>query len=245
MSIGDSFIDLYKKNNWYNNNKTYDLCINYYQDNSDSINFLHNKSDYFFNYKGFYLHNFYNILKCNHFWKKYDFIMKTDDDLEVNYDNVNKLFKIISKNISLSQPRITGYSNWKYFSKEFNNLINDAVFIEIQTPVFRIDILHKVYNIIGEYLSYNLLSGFGIDIYWSSIILSKKIININFKHTKQTDINKSLTKLYKIYPWKEAYTYLNKKKIYLNEVNMLLYTIRNSNIKNISSFLLKYPNYGK
>ena len=218
ISVGDK--DYFKKNDFFNKKRNYDILINYYgSENIERINYFKKNADYFTRHKYTWLLNFYYVIKNNEFIKKYKYICKMDDDIVINYTKLNHLFNITNEqNATISQPSFLDFNlTYKCFKNKENSIFRNTRFIETQFPVFESNfLLNDVLPVIEDYLfNFKFQSGWAIDVIWSEIIGKdkKKIIvdNVSAKHMNKTNTGKN-SYYYKnnINPFKEASIFCKK-----------------------------------
>ena len=209
---------LHIKNNWTKRVKEFDLSILYYGKEEGKLERYKRGCQYFCEVEGPKWKNIYEILKNNNFWKKYKYIWFPDDDLEVDVEEVNKMFRIVNeRKIALSQPSLkdenVSHSNLLH-RKDIKEDVYKTDFIEIQMPCIRKE---EVETIVLRMLEENQdnISGWGFDHYWSREIKEKCIINsIIVRHTKGVQINSGFYKKYNINPFEEMRRF--KKKYNIN-----------------------------
>ena len=166
---------LHKK--WINKNANYDLVLIPYE----KINYINRlnctvtetkKGQKWKPIYQYILENFKIILN-------YDFIMIPDDDLDISYDKLNKLFAQIKfDKPAISQPSLSHKSYYLHaITLNFPNLYaRETSFVEIMTPIFNIEAL------ISLFWTFNLnSSGWGLEPLWYKIIKNKKFSNCQSK----------------------------------------------------------------
>lgn len=204
---------LHIKNNWTKNVREFDLCVLYYGKNEKMCEEYKKGCKYFCEVEGAKWKNIHQILKNNDFWKKYEFIWFPDDDLEVDVEQVNKMFKIVlEKNIGLSQPSLMN-ENVSHMGLLHRSEMGDvfkAEFVEIQMPCIR---KKEVETIVLPMLDENEdnISGWGFDHYWAKMIDEKYIVNrVIVRHTKPVSINSGFYEKFGINPFEEMRRFKNK-----------------------------------
>lgn len=130
----------------FKNNRKYDLCFFYKQKN------LENKK-----YSKFYFESnfdckfkdFYNIKNKINF-RKYDFIWFLDDDVLINYCDVDRFFKICKKyDLYLAQPAVRGDNPEFDFLKSRSEILFRIVnFIDMRVPLFKSEFLFNNIDLI-------------------------------------------------------------------------------------------------
>ena len=219
ISVGSK--DYFYESDLFNKNRNYDIALNYYDSkNISREKYLREKSDYYSEFKYTWLLNFYYVLTNFENINQYKYIAKIDDDIIINYKNLNRLFEITDKeNADISQPSFLDYNlTYKCFKNKENSSFRHTRFIETQFPVFKVDIiLDQILKLIHEYLfNFHFQSGWGLDAVWSEKIGNKKIIvdGIKAKHMKRTNLGKgSYYQKNNINPFKEASIYCRKYNI--------------------------------
>jgi hypothetical protein len=146
-----------------------------------------------------------------------------DDDIIVNYNNLNKLLNVANDNgFYLSQPAFIENDNlvYKRFKEKPDKIFDNSCFIETQFPVFEKNFLeNKVMPLIKDYVEeFNFQSGWGLDAVWSSIIDNEKkaiVYGTMCEHCRQVCVNieGSYYKENNIDPFMEAYEFCKKYNI--------------------------------
>ena len=147
---------------WINENMNYDIYLIYYGNNDDIYNKYKSKVTFiekrkgskFQNFKYFY-DNYINIIN------KYDRFFILDDDIIFNVNDINGMFKISRQyNLDICAPSFSQKSKLSYriTLHKPKTLLSYTNFIEVNTPLFNTNALHKLM----EKLDYSLI-GWGID----------------------------------------------------------------------------------
>jgi hypothetical protein len=167
--------------NWISNDRIFDIALIHYDDTEID----YSNVEYYVKIKG----QKYNIIKKfieNNLdiLDKYDYIWLPDNDIEISVIDVNKLFTISKENnLYLSQPSMSGYISHDITSKKTND-IRYTRFVEVLAPLFKNNILLKLYNTFDENES-----SWGYDYLWPFLLgypeMKIAILDqINMVHTK-------------------------------------------------------------
>ena len=196
------------KNNWHlKNDRNFDLCLNYFEDDSNKALLYEKDADYFFRLKGTKWQICISLLETNDFWKNYKYIWFPDDDLVFHLNDVNDMFTLVdSKSYLLAQPSLYNVNVSHIFLTNRGNKSTKIHFIEIQMPCFEINIFKKyIYNFLIDN-KWNK-SGWGFDLWWSNMkqVPVEKYLLHEFKvlHTKRMDINSGFYKKFNINPFQD------------------------------------------
>lgn len=171
---------------WISDNRMYDIALIHYDDSEINSS----KVEYYLKIKG----EKYNIIKkfieSNlYIFQKYDYIWLPDNDIQISVDDINELFKISADNdIYLSQPSMSGYYSHKITIKK-QNTIRYTNFVEVLAPLFKSDILLKLYHTFDENKS-----SWGYDYLWPFLLNYPEnkiaiIDQINMVHTKPIGVD--------------------------------------------------------
>lgn len=194
------------KNRWSGKEKEYDIAILYYGKDEGKREEYKRGCEYFGEVEGAKWRNIHEVLKRNDFWKKYRYIWFPDDDLEVEVEGVNRMFRIVEeRGIVLSQPSLKdeNVSHRGLIHREGGGEIERTEFVEIQMPCIRREEVEGVVMKVLEENEENI-SGWGIDHYWSRKIEEKWIINeVIVRHTKPVSVSGGFYKKFGIDPFKE------------------------------------------
>jgi hypothetical protein len=158
-SVGDntSFDSL-----WINDNMEYDVYIIYYGDNEDNFNKYKSKVKFIEKRKGSKFQNFkYFYDNYNDIINKYDRFFILDDDIILNVEDINNMFKISKQyNLDICGPSFLPESkiSWKITTHKPNVILTYTNFVEVNVPLFSKTALDKFMNV----LDYSLI-GWGID----------------------------------------------------------------------------------
>jgi len=204
--------------NWLSIEKdknNFDIIFICYEDN-DLVKNLTDKGYKAFKYKG----EKWSIIK--QFFKEhsevlefYDFFWFPDDDLDFDFNQINKLFEI-SKDYDfwLSQPSADGYTSHKITNKNPNYKFRFTNFVEIMCPLMSRYCLKQLI----ESFDYSK-SGWGLDILWPKILgfPTNKIAiidEITINHTKP--VGKNYSGRFEISPYEEMKLLLKKFDLQFN-----------------------------
>lgn len=210
-SVGDNSFH----KSWMGDN--IDLMLYYYGNNEEKIKEYKKDSKYFFSKK---INSKYDILQqiiVDNFSiiNKYEYIWLPDDDLDISYNNLCKMFAIMKKyDLWIAQPSVIGNINIeataqnKQYDMRYTNLI------EIMGPAFKLNIflyLSKTFGITK--------SMWGVENFWSILLGCPDdklaIIDcISMNHTKQS--TEAGYNRFGINP------YLERQKLFENNKNMII-----------------------
>ncbi len=150
---------------WINEESTFDLHLIIYD---DSYELFKTDSPYVFVNKGFKFKLFYKYLTENEkLMEQYDFFYMPDDDISIDYHNIQKLFDYMEKyELAVAQPAITNsFFSHKHTFRQENSILRYTNFVEIMQPCFSRDALKKVLFTFNE-----SISGWGIDFHWGILL---------------------------------------------------------------------------
>jgi hypothetical protein len=102
----------------------------------------------------------------------YEYICLPDDDIRTDAATLNRLFGYCAQyNLTLAQPALTewSYFSWPFTRRDKGTTLRWVNIIEAMTPVFRRDLMRKVYP---EFTT--TLSGWGHDAWWASLVEDKE-----------------------------------------------------------------------
>ena len=217
-------------NIWCEDNKNYDIFLCYY---GDSVNKVYKKYvDYYSERKGGKFQNF------DYFWNNpdnhhliessnsnpinlylYDKYFILDDDIIISTNEINELFELMDEyDLDMLQPSFDSIKS--KISHDLTRFIPNAKlhytnFIEVNTPMFRNEILKKCMEIYD-----NSLAGWGIDIlfmwYLGHNKPDKYAVIDKIKCINPFDVNDSEREIVKLQPnsvriskWNEVVKKLN------------------------------------
>jgi hypothetical protein len=158
-SVGDntSFDSL-----WINDNMEYDIYIIYYGDNEDIFNKYKSKVKFIEKRKGSKFQNFkYFYDNYNDIINKYDRFFILDDDIILNVEDINSMFKISKQyDLDICGPSFLPESkiSWKMTKHKPNIILTYTNFVEVNVPLFSKTALDKLMNVLDD-----SLIGWGID----------------------------------------------------------------------------------
>jgi hypothetical protein len=214
LCAGDT--SLHIANNWHSNARNFDLCIGYYGNNSDKEKQYRESADYFIPLKGPKWRNIITMLSSDSAldWEKYDYIWLPDDDIRLSVEDANTMFELASThNIPLCQPALFP-DNVSHLTlvhdPNFALPLRPVTFIEIQMPCFSMDAFKSIALPLLQDNHWSI-SGWGFDVYWSSKIDPKYVLNnVKALHTKPVNTCSSFYQAYNADPCKEMDTFLRK-----------------------------------
>lgn len=206
---------------WFGSEKNFDIFFCYYEDNEERKKLLDSLSDICIYQKG---SKFQNFQKCynKYNFDKYEYIWIVDDDIVLETEKVNELFKLAKEyNSPISQPSMhkNGRNMQPITIHQPGNIFRYNNFIEVGVMLFRKDIIKDLLTKIGKLLNEKKLFCYGIDIlctkyYYdekNKFIIFDKIITRNprqkekrgnkrecFKNFNQREIVKFADKLLKM-----------------------------------------------
>ena len=170
-SAGDN-TEFYK--HWLDKNREYDVWCVYYGNNDENYNKYEQLVDKIWRHKGSKFQNFYYIYNnYKELLNKYDNFFLLDDDIIINTDNINELFKISKKyNLWICQPAFTVDSkiSYPYFNKvNVNNYLRYVNYVEVGVPLF------SKYALF-EYMKWYdpILIGWGVDYFYIWVLGTNK-----------------------------------------------------------------------
>jgi hypothetical protein len=149
-------------NRWVSNDRIFDIALIHYDDTEID----YSNVEYYLKIKG----QKYNIIKkfieSNlDIFEKYEYIWLPDNDIEISVVDINSLFLISKeKDLYLSQPSMSGYISHNITSKKTND-IRYTRFVEVLAPLFKNNILLKLYNTFDENES-----SWGYDYLWPFLL---------------------------------------------------------------------------
>ncbi len=111
--------------------------------------------------------------------KQYDYVAMPDDDLQFTLGNWSQVFSLVERSgAALAQPSLDRRSFWMHdlVLRRKRFLYREVDFVEVMTPVFKVDFLLELYK------HFNLnKSSWGLDFLWSTLAKqsSRKIVVID------------------------------------------------------------------
>ncbi len=157
-------------NHWLGENRNYDVWCVYYGNNDNTFNMYGKLVDKIWKRKGSKFQNFHYIYtNYRELLDKYDRFFIVDDDIIISTNDINKLFNIsIKYDLWVCQPSFSEDS--KLAEGSFNktisgNYLRYVNFIEVNTPVFSKDSLHKFMRYYDP-----ILIGWGIDLLYMWVL---------------------------------------------------------------------------
>lgn len=175
---------------WDHPDRTFDLCVNYYGNNSDIATTYKAQADYFCRYTGGPWGNFRKLLEAETFWREYDWVWRIDDDIAISTENVMKAFEICDRfQFSIAQPSLEKDNiAYTHLTHQPGNIFRFVEFVEIQTPIFRKDVLGDLVFPLLTANSDCCDSGWGFDVTWSKLLQYRNLAVIDAvtgQHTKK------------------------------------------------------------
>lgn len=157
-TVGDNSLH----RNWNTKDADFDVCLIYFGENEGYFG----ESKYYKKEKGYKYHLLQNYLNENPWFTKYDYIWLPDDDIFMETNDVNKLFKFMSDyDLWLSQPSIIGHYGVKITLHQMGSLIRFTNWVEIMCPCFS----SKALNICKQSFKENN-TGWSIETIWNSLL---------------------------------------------------------------------------
>ena len=222
---------------WIDPNMEYDIYIIYYGDNDEIFNRYKEKVKYIDKRKGSKFQNFKYFYDTQiDIINRYDRFFILDDDIIINVNDINNMFKIsIEYNLDICQPSFlpSGKISWKITEHKKDILLTYTNFIEVNTPLFNktsLDNLMKVldYSLIGWGIDLLYIWANGIDKDKSYAIIHKiTCINPRDEHKKSKKYELASIKNYNL-----------RENIWIDYANKIncpiefnIYMIEHSNIE--------------
>ena len=149
---------------WCSKDKqNYDIYVYYYGKNSDNFALYEKNVTHIERSSGSKFQNFYK------FWNKYPEVINEydrffilDDDIEIRYEDINKMFNISREyNLDICAPCFTPQSKISHEVTKHrpNILLSYTNLVEVNTPLFSRNALNKLMKVYDP-----VLIGWGIDI---------------------------------------------------------------------------------
>ena len=154
-------------NHWLGETRNYDVWCVYYGKNENIYNMYDKLVDKIWKRKGSKFQNFHYIYtNYRHLLDIYDRFFIVDDDIIISTNDINRLFEIsIKYDLWVCQPSFTRDDNCKISHPITmhlpNNLLRYTNFVEVNTPVFSKDSIHKFMKYYDP-----ILIGYGIDFFY-------------------------------------------------------------------------------
>ena len=158
-------------NHWLGENRNYDVWCVYYGNHESTFNMYGTLVDKIWQRKGSKFQNFHYIYtNYRKLLDQYDRFFIVDDDIIISTNDINKLFDIsIKYDLWVCQPSFTYHENCKISHPITmhipNNLLRYTNFVEVNTPVFSKDALHKFMVYYDP-----ILIGYGIDFFYMWVL---------------------------------------------------------------------------
>lgn len=150
---------------WINQSVDFDLHLLIYD---DSYSYYYNDSPFILGQKGYKFNLIYEYLQKNpDYIDKYDYFLFPDDDIEIDSENISKLFLLMHEyNLQIAQPALSNsYYSYEHTLRNRFCKLRFTNFVEMMTPCFSREALQKVLFTFNENTS-----GWGIDFHWSKLI---------------------------------------------------------------------------
>lgn len=148
--------------NWLQENRNYDIALVYYE-NDSNYKEIQKEADYFWHRQGFKYTILKNIMNENKDLLKYKYIWMPDDDIVIRKGTINQLFEWAEKlDLNLAQPSIIPKNvTWPVTIRKKNSSYRYISMVEIMCPMFKGEVLEKVYHTFDE-----SHSGWGLEWAW-------------------------------------------------------------------------------
>jgi len=147
---------------WINDNMDYDIYVIYYGDDENIFTRYKSKVHYIEQRKGSKFQNFKYFYEKNiEIINKYDYFFILDDDIVIDVNSINNMFKIASKyNLSICGPAFLESSkhSHKILKQKKDITLVYTNFVEVNTPLFNKNSLQNLMKWLD-----NSLIGWGID----------------------------------------------------------------------------------
>lgn len=206
-----------------------------------------NQSKYYIKNKGFKYKIIHDIFKKNPYLYDYKYIWMPDDDIYIEEQEVEKLFRIAEEfDLWLCQPSILGWYGLKVTLHNIDTKIRFTNYVEIMCPCFESNCLKKC---IDTFLENE--SGWGIDHLWNiklnqptnKLAIIDDVIAIHTRPVGGGDMYKNLKEKFK-QAEKENYKIWQKYNLADSSYNDL----KKGMLYSVESFHLNYHNtveYGR
>ena len=157
-------------NHWLGEHRNYDVWCVYYGNNDENYNKYETIVDKIWKRKGSKFQNFHYIYtNYRELLDKYDRFFIVDDDIVISTNDINNLFDIsIKYDLWVCQPAFTEDSkiSQPFLNKVIHgNHLRYVNFIEVNTPIFEKDSLHKFMKYYDP-----ILIGWGIDLLYMWVL---------------------------------------------------------------------------
>lgn len=198
----------------------YDLIVIYYGDDDDKYEEYCHESKMCIRQKGQKFPLIAEFIDKNEeLIKSYKYVWLPDDDVKLDYIDIEKMFEIATEHeLLLCQPAVKSIDGTvsHEITRRHAGKMRFTNFVEVMAPVFSVDALMTVYR--DFYLS---SSGWGLDITWSHLLcnpIDKIAIldSIVMLHTRPVGTDYSR---FVIHPMQEMHSLLAKYKIYHTHIN--------------------------
>lgn len=135
---------------WAGKERTYDIMVTFYGDNSTKSELSREHADRFVSMKGSKFQNLYMLYHAHpEFFNGYKYIAVFDDDIELSTLDMNRLFEIAQRNnLWVCQPSFTHDSKISHDITQFSDGLEMVFsnFVEMNAPVFQADRLFEFLN---------------------------------------------------------------------------------------------------
>jgi hypothetical protein len=175
---------LYKE--WLTDKPNFELVLLYYGDNMEVAKSYAKDTPHVYASKGFKWWLIKSFIEDNLEWiSKFEYIWFPDDDIKINTENINRLFKIAKEyDLCLCQPSQLGYLSHQITLPQENSLLRYTNFVEVLAPLMNLETVLKL----KETFDANY-SSWGLDGIWPYLLNYPKnkiaiIDNISMIHTK-------------------------------------------------------------
>lgn len=125
---------------WAQGGENYDIWVVYYGDNEETFKRYKNASTYAIQRKGAKFQNFFYVYeKFKECIEEYEYIFIPDDDLIIDTNSINGLFKLAKEyNLSICQPAFDSNSkvSWNVTRHHKNNILRLTNFVEVTAMLF-------------------------------------------------------------------------------------------------------------
>jgi len=156
-------------NHWFGEHRNYDVWCVYYGNNDENYKKYKGLVDKIWKRKGSKFQNFHYIyMNYRELLDKYDRFFIVDDDIVINTNDINNLFNIsIKYDLWVCQPSFTENSKISHPLNKVipGNYLRYVNFVEVNTPVFSKEALHKFMDYYDP-----ILIGWGIDLLYMWVL---------------------------------------------------------------------------
>lgn len=181
-TVGDN--SLHKE--WIKEKPNFELVLLYYGDDKEIAKSYISDTPHLYAAKGFKWWLIKSFIEDNLEWiSQFDYIWFPDDDIEINTQNINKLFDLTKKyQLWLCQPALLGYVSHQITLPQVDYLLRYTNFVEVMAPMMSLDTVLKLKDTFD--INY---SSWGLDGVWHYLLGQPKdkvavIDSVIMKHTK-------------------------------------------------------------